>query len=144
MKQFLFFLLSSFLLFGTAHSDELMIHGLSWHKDATYEDKATGEIKKHNNVNPGVTYLFDNGFGIGVYKNSYYKTTVHVDYRYMLTDNFGAFIGIGTGYSEQKTKGLIGGFVLRTNKIGDGYRINLMGSPFGNQAILTLAVSKEF
>lgn len=120
-------------------ADEIMLHGLTWHKYQQFTD-TNGSLTDYNVTTYGVTYIRKDGFAAGVYQNSYYKFSFHIDYRYMFNDYIGAFIGYATGYENYRSNGVIGGIVLRTPAY-EGWRINLMGIP---TEVMTLAVSKEF
>ena len=40
-----------------------------------------------NETNPGISYRFDNGVEVGVYKNSFYRTSTYAGYNYKLYEN---------------------------------------------------------
>lgn len=77
-----------------ATATELLVHGLSWHSDRTYgtgtfspagQDPTTGIYSRYeenrrpiNNVNPGIGISFDGGWTAGIYRNSYYRTSVYL------------------------------------------------------------------
>lgn len=141
MKYLLAAILALFTI--TASADEILVHGLSYHGKRTYTDRECNCQVPYNERNLGVTYFRDDGWGVGVYKNSYGKTAVHASYRHMWTDNFGAFIGLASGYKDHGS-GLIGGLIARTPAY-HGWRLVAMGQPFTEKyRIVTLSVSKEF
>lgn len=86
------------LLSGTAMAGELTIHTGSWHSEREYWTgqyqrvgydwdyfAQTGaltfkmeEIRRpHNNTNYGLGYTTDQGWTFGIYRNSYYQTSVY-------------------------------------------------------------------
>lgn len=123
----------------TASADEIMLHGISYHGERVYEED--GVTHKYNEVNPGVSYLFDSGLSLGVYKNSYARTSVMVGYRHMFTEHFGLFAGYATGY-QGHTQGLLGSLAARTPAY-DGWRLVFVGQPIGKKRLLTFSVTKE-
>lgn len=91
-------------MIGTAKADEIVLHLGSQHTKSGF-----------NNVNPGIGYKFDSGFGLGVYRNSYHRTTAYISKELMYTKNFGAVLGLGTGYKLESEYSitLIGGAILK-------------------------------
>ncbi len=132
------------LLFSyAAYADEVLFLGLTRHGSSHFKD-TDGQYKAYNNVNPGIVYTFDNGIGVGTFKNSYYKQSLSISYRTMMTDNLGVMGGYATGYENRNSNGLIGGFVVRTNSSESGWRAVLIAQPFGGKSsAFSFGLSKD-
>ncbi len=145
MKKGISLLIAATLLLSgkTVVADELMFTGITWHGSKQFED-TDGQLRTYNGVNPGAIYTFDNGIGVGTFKNSYFKTSVMINYRFLWNDNLGVMGGYATGYEERNSKGIIGGFLLRTNPSSQGWRLVTILQPFGGKSsAFSLAISKE-
>lgn len=87
-----------------ADSIEIIMSSNHYASDYYWTDDAAGNYSiKHelNESNPGLAYVHNSGINVGIYKNSYYKTSVYAGYsvetnwKYI---NFGVLGGIITGY----------------------------------------------
>ncbi|HEY9101970.1 hypothetical protein [Chitinimonas sp.] len=129
-------------------ADELFLHGLTYHGRRHYEEFRDNQwtTRHYNEVNPGVGYAFDNGLILGTYRNSYYKQSVYGVYRYMFNDNFGVFAGYASNYQNHGGNALRGGLLVRSNDLGNGWRVGLLGQPIQTsniEAIVSAYVSKD-
>jgi hypothetical protein len=144
MRKGLVVLTLALLLFvPTVYADEVLFLGLTRHGSSQFKD-TDGQYKVYNSLNPGIVYTFDNGIGVGTFKNSYYKQSLAVSYRSMMTDNLGVMGGYATGYEGRNSHGLIGGFVVRTRASDSGWRAVLIAQPFGgDSSAFSFALSKD-
>lgn len=125
------------------YADEVLFLGLTHHGSSRFKD-TDGQYKEYNNLNPGIVYTFDNGIGVGTFKNSYYKQSLVVSYRSMMSDHLGVTCGYATGYEGRNNHGLIGGFVVRTRASDSGWRATLIAQPFGDDSsAFSFALSKD-
>ena len=90
------------LLFVTniAQADDLVIHAVSWHSRPSWKENQDNETIRYNDYNPGLGYRWSNGWNVGFYYNSFYKTSVYSAKEFMLTDKFGLVVGGITGYKS--------------------------------------------
>lgn len=83
-----------------AHAGELNIITSSHHANPN-----TDYGFKFNEVNPSISYRLDNGIEIGMYKNSFYRTSTYVGYNYRLYENSKVRVevigGAVTGYDQR-------------------------------------------
>lgn len=115
-----------------ATAGELILHVGSWHADrsfgtGTYAPAGydwnvytqTGELmvryeevnRPVNNVNPGIGYVFDSGWVVGIYRNSYYRPSVYGGYAWSWkvgptllagrSAEVGVTVALATGYEER-------------------------------------------
>jgi hypothetical protein len=89
------------LLFVTsiAQADDLVIHTVSWHARPSWEENYNTKVR-YNDYNPGLGYRWNNGWNVGFYYNSFYKTSVYSAKEFMLSDNVGLIAGGVTGYKS--------------------------------------------
>jgi hypothetical protein len=67
----------------------VIVHGVSYHS-----------VGEHNNANYGVGYRTDDGFVLGVYRNSEWSTSVYAGYDWRIRDWFGVTFAAAVGYKE--------------------------------------------
>jgi hypothetical protein len=113
---------------------------------------ASGEVFVHvgsvhsapgyNNVNPGLGYARPDGRSVGVYRNSYRRTTVYAAQTYETrADRFtaGVVLGAGTGYQKQgrwPVSPLIAG--TASARVAPGTRVRLLYVPPTGKAAAAL------
>jgi hypothetical protein len=81
-----------FMAFPKGHADSLIIHGPSHHFKSS--------DKNSNNNNFGLGYAFSNGFNLGAYNNSNYKTTFYVAQTFPLNEAFSVSVALASGYGK--------------------------------------------
>lgn len=74
--------------------DTYVAHIASYHTDRD-------AITNVNEVNPGLGCRFDNGVEVGVYKNSYHKTTAYAIWD-SASEGLGVFAGVASGYQDDR------------------------------------------
>lgn len=101
---------------------------------------ATSENYKFNEINPGAALRLDitdtHGVQVGVYRNSYFKTTAYAVYQYTPLAigpvRLGGFAGLATGYREHSTVNVgalsVVGGAYAVADIG-GYTVAFRGVP---------------
>jgi len=138
--------------------DSLVFHLQSHHKDGnhdvteTWTDKDNNSYSKThyalNNNNYGIGYKTDNGYSIGIYKNSFYKTSAYAGKEFMYNRYLGGFVGIASGYKEESGKAFIP-FVSGTVKIPIDNKYGLMFNViptknFKDYVVINMALERKF
>ena len=156
IRHFLF--VAAFTVSTPAFCDGLVFHLQSHHKDGnhdvteTWVDKDnTSHTKTHyalNNNNYGIGYKTDNGYSIGIYKNSFYKTSAYAGKEFMYNRYLGGFVGIASGYKEESGKAFIP-FVSGTVKIPIDNKYGLMfnvipAKDFKDYVVINMALERKF
>ncbi|GAB3252732.1 hypothetical protein [Chitinimonas naiadis] len=130
-------------------ADGILIHGFTYHGKRHYEEQQGERVveRRYNSVNPGFAYRFDNGLTLGTYRNSYYRWSVYGAYTYMFTDNFGAFAGYASNYNNHGGGNIRAGLLARSNDLGNGWRLGLLGQPIQTKridAVISAYLSKDW
>ncbi len=138
-----------------ATAGELLVHGASWHGEKEYhtgEWKTTGidwnyyartgqfgytyakVMRPYNNTNTGLGYLFDSGWAIGAYRNSYYATSAYVsytkDWQVLGPVRLGLSGILATGYSGQTGNAIQPAVALTASyQLTDGITLRVLGAP---------------
>lgn len=142
---------------ANAFAGDFVLHTVSHHSsrnyDLTHVWRADGQTyswhtePKYNNNNFGFGYRSDNGWTVGVYDNSYHKTTAYVGKEWMYNQYFGAEIALVTGYDivTQRPVALIGGLIVRF-PIYNGIKGNILLMPpvANTDGVAHLALSYPF
>ena len=95
MKKFL--VLLALMFSSTLFAGELIVHTVSKHTVDTYNLDEKGDTRL-NNTNLGLGYRTDEGITVGMYHNSYNKTTAYVVKDFMYNEYLGVTVGATTGY----------------------------------------------
>jgi hypothetical protein len=130
-------------LFSTqVFADQLIVHTVSIHSSST-DDTNT----QYNNVNIGVGYLTDTGWGAGVYYNSSRRPTGYVVKQWEVLDtDMSVTVGLATGYKKTKGRSVIPMFAI-------GYKYQLSSNvailikvvpPINGDAVAHMMVGKRF
>ncbi len=133
IRKALLALLALLLVPLAASADDIIVHVGSYHQDDTYY--YDGSIEKYNNFNPGIGYLTDNGWTVGMYKNSYKDLSVYAGKSWLWNCGVaglkcGGMIGVASGYRKYLGNPVqpIGGLVLKYD-IDERYGVMLLGYP---------------
>jgi hypothetical protein len=156
IRHFLF--VAAFTVSTPAFCDGLVFHLQSHHKNGNHDvtetwvdkDNAshTGTKRGLNNNNFGIGYKSDDGYSIGVYKNSFFNTSTYAGKEFMYNRYFGGFVGVATGYKEQSGKSLMP-FLAGTVKIpiDNTYALVFNVIPtkeFNDYVVINMAIERKF
>jgi hypothetical protein len=130
MKRFLCAVLLAPLV---ASADEIIVHVGSYHQDDSYYHD--GSQGTYNNFNPGIGYLTDSCWTIGMYKNSYKELSVYAGKSWLWNCGItglkcGGMLGVASGYRKYLGHPVqpMGGLVLKYD-INEQYGVMLLGYP---------------
>ena len=127
-------LLALALVIWPAQADEIVIHLGSYHSKPGF-----------NNTNPGLGYRTEDGWGAGLYQNSYNKSTAYISKELMYNKNLGLVLGLGTGYKIQFGHSIspIGGVMFK-RELTSTSKLNILALPpigRGTAAFVHAAIS---
>jgi uncharacterized protein (UPF0264 family) len=138
---------------GSASAATVGVHTVSKHANETFErtytDGSTKQIA-YNNVNPGVYFIADNGAMVGVYRNSYRRTTVYAGWTF-----YGPAVGpvstslsvaVATGYDNLAGVGALRPMVLPSVSVAlpVGVSVRYSAAPGKDGFFQHLSIERKF